>query len=88
VERLNNLDRQPHRAAQPRPRRTSPASAAKPHRNTSVRPDPPGPLRGFDVHAVWHPRFDRDAAVRWLRKCAIEAAAAIGSPDALRQRGV
>jgi DNA-binding transcriptional LysR family regulator len=52
------------------------------------RVDPPGSLRGFDVHAVWHPRFDRDAAIRWLRKCAVDAAAAIGSPDAPRQRRV
>jgi DNA-binding transcriptional LysR family regulator len=51
------------------------------------RVEPPGSLRGFDVHAVWHTRFDRDAAVRWLRKCVVEAAAAIGSPDVPRQPG-
>jgi DNA-binding transcriptional LysR family regulator len=51
------------------------------------RVEPPASLRGFDVHAVWHTRFDRNAAVRWLRKRAVEAAAAIGTPDAPRQRG-
>jgi DNA-binding transcriptional LysR family regulator len=39
----------------------------------------PASLRGFDVHAVWHTRFDRDTAGCWLRKHVIDAAAVVAA---------
>jgi DNA-binding transcriptional LysR family regulator len=43
------------------------------------RVDLPAALGGFEVHAIWHVRFDRDAAGRWLRKRVSEAAATLGA---------
>ncbi len=39
--------------------------------------EPPVELPGFDVAMYWHPRRERDPAVRWLREQARAAAAAL-----------
>jgi DNA-binding transcriptional LysR family regulator len=39
--------------------------------------DPPIPVPGFDVAMFWHPRRERDPAVRWLRDRLRAAAATL-----------